>query len=125
PGHAAARLYRRHHDALAAGGRVPRRRVSPARALRPDLFGTRHDHDFLRCHADHHRADEFRGAVAARRARCRVPHPQFAELLAHRVDIIWVALFTVVYLIGLGRLVTRPTRGAPATVDRDSWMPRQ
>src|SRR5262249_2881918 len=78
------RIHRRDHDALAASDRVSRRRLSSARALRPDLFRPRHDHDFLRGHADRHRPHELRGAAAARRARRRFPDAEFDELLAHR-----------------------------------------
>ena len=84
PGDAAARLHRRAHDALAAGARLPRRRLSAARALRSDLLGARHDHDLLRRDAADDRADELRRAAAARRARRRVPDPQLDQLLAHR-----------------------------------------
>src|SRR6266436_491473 len=83
-GHAAARVHRRDHDALAAGVRVSRRRLPSARALRPDLFRPRHDHDLLRRHADRDRSHEFCGAAAARRARCRLPDAEFDKLLAHR-----------------------------------------
>ena len=84
--HAAARLFRRDHDAHAAGDRGRRRPGIPAaRSLRPDLLGARHDHDLLRGDAARHRADELCRAVAARRARRRLSGAQFGQLLAHRV----------------------------------------
>ena len=71
--HAGARLCRRDHDALAAGDRHRRRPGIPAaRSLRPDLFLTRHDHDFFCGDAVCHRADELCRAIAARRARRRL-----------------------------------------------------
>ena len=56
--------------------------LSAAGALRPDLLGARHHHDFLRGHAVRGRADEFRRAAAARRARRRLSDAEFGELLA-------------------------------------------
>ena len=58
--------------------------LSAARALRPDLLRARHHHDLLRRDAVHDRADEFRGAAAARRSRCRLSDAQFGQLLADR-----------------------------------------
>ena len=85
-GHAAARLHRRHHDALAAGRRRRRRAgLSAAGAFRSDLLGARHDHDLLHGDAVRDRADEFRRAAAARRARRGVSDAEFGELLAHRL----------------------------------------
>ena len=84
PGHAAARLFRRDHDAHAAGDRHRRRAGIPAsRALRPDLLGARHDHDLFRGDAARHRTDELCRAVAARRARRRLSRAQFGQPLAH------------------------------------------
>ena len=73
-GHAAARLHRRADDALATGPGLSRPGLPAAGALRPDLLRARHDHDFLRGHAVRDRADELRGAAAARRARRGVSH---------------------------------------------------
>ena len=84
-GYAGPRLRRRDHDAHAAGGRLPLRRLPAARALRPDLFRPRHDHDLLRGDAVRDRADEFRRAAAARRARRRLPDLELGELLADRL----------------------------------------
>ena len=58
--------------------------LSAARALRPDLLRPRHDHDLLRGDAVRDRADEFRRAAAARRARRGVSDAQFGQLLADR-----------------------------------------
>ena len=69
-GHAAARLRRRDHDALAAGHRGRRRaRISAAGAFRSGLLGPRHHHDLLHGDAVRDRPDELRRAAAARRAR--------------------------------------------------------
>ena len=85
PGHAAARLFRRDHDAHAAGDRGRRCAGIPASgSLRPDLFGARHDHDLFRRDAARHRTDELCRAVAARRARRRLSGAQFGQLLADR-----------------------------------------
>ena len=85
-GHAAARLHRRHHDALAAGHRRRRRaRISAAGAFRPDLLGARHDHDLLHGDAVRDRPDEFRRAAAARRARRGLSDAELGEPLADRV----------------------------------------
>ena len=73
-----------HHDALAAGGRLSRRRLFAAGAFRSDLLGARHDHDLLRRHAVDDRPDELRRAAAARRARRRFPDVELDEFLAHR-----------------------------------------
>ncbi len=83
-GDAAARLHRRDHDALAAGVGVPVPGLSAAGALQPDLLRPWHDHDLLRRHAVRDRAHELRRAAAARRARRRLSHPQFGQLLADR-----------------------------------------
>ena len=83
-GDAAARLHRCDHDAVATGSRVPVPGLSAARALRPDLLGSRHADDLLRRDALRHRADELRRAAAARGPRRRVPHTQLGRLLAYR-----------------------------------------
>src|SRR5467141_2134432 len=83
PGDAGARLRRRDHDALAAGIGVSCARLPAARALQSDLFGARHRHDLLRCHAADDRPDELRGAVAARGARRRLPDLELDKLLAN------------------------------------------
>ena len=81
--HAAARVCRRDHDALAAGDRRRRRPgLSAARPLRPDLFRARRDHDLLCGDAVRRRPDELRRAVAARRARRRLSRAQLGQLLA-------------------------------------------
>ena len=56
----------------------------PPQHYRPDLLGARHDHDLFRGDAARHRADELCRAVAARRARRRLPDAQFGQLLADR-----------------------------------------
>ena len=84
PGDAAARLFRRHHDADAAGGRVSFARLPAAGTLQPDFFRARHHHDLFRRDAVRDRADEFGGAAATGRARRRVPDAQFGRLLADR-----------------------------------------
>ena len=85
-GDAAARLHRCDHDAGAAGSR---RRLAPglsaAGAFRPDLLRARHHHDLLHGDAVHDRADEFRGAAAARRARRRFPDLEFGQSVADRL----------------------------------------
>ena len=93
---AAARLHRRADDALAAGVRVPVAGLPAARALQSDFLRSRHDHDFLRRHAVHDRADEFRRASAARRARRGVSDVEFGRLLAHRTGALLVNVSLVV-----------------------------
>ena len=83
-GDAAARLHRRDHDALAAGAGLPVPGLPAAGALQPDLLRPWHDHDLLRRHAVRDRAHEHRRAAATRRARRRLPHPQFGQFLADR-----------------------------------------
>ena len=87
---------RRTDDALATGVGFQRSGLSAAGALRPDLLGPRHHHDFLRGHAVRGRADEFRGAAAARRARRRVSNAEFRQLLADRRRALLVNLSLVV-----------------------------
>ena len=81
-GHAAARLYRRDHDAIAAGSRLPRSRYLPPEHY--DQIFSAHGTImiFFVRHAVHDRADELRRAAPARRARRRIPDPQFGRLLA-------------------------------------------
>ena len=81
---AAARLCRRHHDAGATGDGLSLAGLPAAGALQPDILRARHHHDLFRGDAVRDRADESRGAVAARRARRRVPDAQFGRLLADR-----------------------------------------
>ena len=82
--HAAARLRRRDHDARPAGDRAELRRLSAARAFRPDLQLARHHHDLLHGDAVPDRADQHRRAAADRRARRRLPVPEFAQPVADR-----------------------------------------
>ena len=58
--------------------------VSAAGALRSDLLRARHADDLLRGDAVRDRADEFRRAAAARRARRRVPDAELGGVLADR-----------------------------------------
>ncbi len=80
----AARLFRRDHDALATGARVPIPRLPAAGALRPGLLGAWHADDLLRRDAVRDRADELRRAAAARGARRGVPDAELGRLLADR-----------------------------------------
>ena len=72
----------RSQQALAAGDRP---RLSAARTFRPDFLGARHHHDLLHGDAVHDRADELRGAAAARRSRRRVSDLEFGQPVADRV----------------------------------------
>ena len=64
--HAAARLRRRDHDALATGdGRRRSARILAAGAFRSGFLGARHDHDLLHGDAIRHWTDELCGAAAA------------------------------------------------------------
>ena len=82
-GHAAARLFRCDHDALAAGNRDRRRSGVPAaRSLRPDLFLARHDHDLSRGDAVRRGTYELCRSAAARCARRRLSCAQLGQLLA-------------------------------------------
>ena len=83
-GDAAARVFGRHHDAAAAGARLPGARLPAAGAFRPDLLRARHDHDLLRGHAVRDRPDELRRAAAARRSRRGLSDAQLGRLLADR-----------------------------------------
>ncbi len=84
--HAAARLWRRDHDAHTTGdrGRLSPR-LSASRPLRPGLLGARHDHDLFRGDAARHRLDELCRAVAARGARRRLSGAEFRRVLADRI----------------------------------------
>ena len=119
-GHAAARLHRRDHDALAAGAGVPVAGLPAARALRPDLLGPRHADDLLRRDAVRDRADERRRPVAARRARRGVPHAQLGQLLAdgdrRAAD---------QRLAGGGRVRAHRLAGLPAAVRADLFARRR
>ncbi len=55
-----------------------------AGALRSDLFGSRHDDDFLRGHAIQDRTDELRCAAPTRRPRRGVPDAEPGRLQADR-----------------------------------------
>ena len=86
PGHASARVQRRHHDAIAAGRRGGRRaRISAAGAFRSGFLGPRHHHDLLHGDAVRHRLDEFRRAAAAWRARHGLSDDEFGGAGAHRL----------------------------------------
>src|SRR3954462_14882238 len=81
---AAARLYRRDHDALAAGNRLQRAWLSAAGTLQSDFCRPRHADDLLRGDAVRHRPDELRRATSARRTRCCLPDAELDQLLAYR-----------------------------------------
>ena len=66
----------------AAVARLPGGGLPAAGTLRPGVLGARHHHDLLCRHAVHDRADEFRGAAAARRPRRRLSDAQLGRLLA-------------------------------------------
>ena len=119
-GHAAARLHRRADDALAAGARLPVRRLSAARALQPDLLRARHDHDLLRRHAVRDRADEFRRAAAARRARRRLSDAELGRLLADRVG-----RAAGQHLAGRRRILAHRLAALPAAVGTDLFARRR
>ncbi len=81
-GHAAARLCGCDHDAVAAGACIPLRRLSAARALRPDLFGPWHADDLLCRNAFRNRADEPRDAAATRNSRRGISDVELSQFLA-------------------------------------------